>query len=450
MQATMKTNRRKRGSAGFTLTEILIAMFILALGMMGVMSLFPVGLDATTRAINNNAVFLASQTAFAQVNYMVNTSEAFDYRLRRPYFVVSPVRPQTPTWVAFELGDYRAMAQYPIRWNDRTGYYLNVISGTCAGQTRRIISAQEYDIMINRDTPFLNPEGNPCPLDATSCFTITRWALPRTAGSCRMARVAASSAAAISAKEIGTEYATKWDLNEFTPGSNPVVDDRFFVVFVSGMAKGKVCPVTGQSGASAIFVTAGVFSPADPVNGWLSSAGDSSSRVRVNDAFMILGNKEVDSVFPFNPLNPSRPSNFGTQSAGPDVGPNDNTVDQTVPFGATRLDYYNLSGGMSDLRYVYPNCQYSYAVIMSNFDDPNDSNAHSLGRGGWQQFWYQQPIPIPRDAFDPTTMGHERSAAMGARVDVLVFSNYDYYKRLEDQAPSTLVGTSTTAISSFF
>lgn len=55
----------KRSRTGFTLVEILIAMTVLLVGLVGILALFPVGLDATRKAIeDSNAAFIA-ESAYA-------------------------------------------------------------------------------------------------------------------------------------------------------------------------------------------------------------------------------------------------------------------------------------------------------------------------------------------------------------------------------------------------
>lgn len=43
----------RRSTSGFTLIEILLALAVLAIGMVGILALFPVGLDNSKRAIND-------------------------------------------------------------------------------------------------------------------------------------------------------------------------------------------------------------------------------------------------------------------------------------------------------------------------------------------------------------------------------------------------------------
>ena len=140
----MITNVRKQLTAAFTLTEILIAMFILSMGILGIMSLFPVGLDATNRAINNQVVYLAGQTAAAQVNCMVNVSEIFDYRNRQPCFRVYNA---TATSISFDATYPWASGGSQLQWQQpftgsvsRNGYYLRMTSGSWAGQFAKITS----------------------------------------------------------------------------------------------------------------------------------------------------------------------------------------------------------------------------------------------------------------------------------------------------------------------
>jgi hypothetical protein len=402
-------------------------MFILALGMVGVMSLFPVGLDATTRAINNQVVCLAAQTGFAQVNYMVNTSEVFDYRTRKPFYRASASQ-SSDTSVYYDLGDGRASWQSWMgdpyaspgtgRMNTKVGYYIFVNAGVGAGQVRRIVGFATNRIDINAS--FMDAEGNAIRLDGSSTFVVSKWALPRVPGSRRAALVDAAGGGSISAKSAdsplpgsGSPLYCNWMADEFAPTRNM----QFFVVFLSGLARGKVLPVTGQSGTTGLSVMDGPFSPSD-------STVSALSRVRPNDAFLILGTKDVSPVFPFNPDNAADISNFGQGN---------NLPDQTIPFGASRLRDITNTAAISA-------SPYSYVVILSNAEGANLGQSAMVGN----------TIPVPMDAFSPLVLGREQSIAPGARADVLVFLNYDYNEPIQNQFPGALIGTSSATIPSLF
>ena len=409
----MMTNVRKQLTAAFTLTEILIAMFILSMGILGIMSLFPVGLDATNRAINNQVVYLAGQTAAAQVNCMVNVSEIFDYRNRQPCFRVYNA---TATSISFDATYPWASGGSQLQWQQpfagsvsRNGYYLRMTSGSWAGQFAKITSTGSNSIGVTWLTLGLST-----PPEPGSTFVVTKWALPRTPGSPRAARVVSAGGSSITAKRPDCPENLTWSPN-WTPGEfNPpsvAVDGRYFVVFTSGMAKGKVVLLMSNT-ENTLSVTPGAFSATESSTDWFSS------RVRLNDTFLILGTNEVDSVYPFGGLPDGR------VSAGSDA---------TLPFGAARRNVADPA--------AVPACPYSYAIILS---DPVDMNPPSTTGTRLA------PIPIPFDAFDPAGTRRERAAPQAARVDVLVFLNYDYSLSVQDQSPLSLIGISSASVASFF
>lgn len=52
---------------GFTLIEIIIALAILAVGLVGILSLFPIGFDAARRSVNSTQAALYSREKLEQV-----------------------------------------------------------------------------------------------------------------------------------------------------------------------------------------------------------------------------------------------------------------------------------------------------------------------------------------------------------------------------------------------
>ena len=58
---------RRRGRSGFTLIEVMIAMFILGIGMIMVITIFPVGADWTRQATDNSISQVVAQNALAVI-----------------------------------------------------------------------------------------------------------------------------------------------------------------------------------------------------------------------------------------------------------------------------------------------------------------------------------------------------------------------------------------------
>jgi prepilin-type N-terminal cleavage/methylation domain-containing protein len=57
--------------AGFTLIEILIAMTILLVGLVGILALFPVGLDATRKSVEDSNSAIIAESAYASLRTAV-------------------------------------------------------------------------------------------------------------------------------------------------------------------------------------------------------------------------------------------------------------------------------------------------------------------------------------------------------------------------------------------
>ncbi|MBM4045979.1 MAG: hypothetical protein FJ279_12755 [Planctomycetes bacterium] len=58
-----------KSASAFTLTEVLIAVFILAIGLVGILSLFPVGIDAVSKMVSASNSAAIGQTAIATLEY---------------------------------------------------------------------------------------------------------------------------------------------------------------------------------------------------------------------------------------------------------------------------------------------------------------------------------------------------------------------------------------------
>ena len=128
---------RHRSAQGFTLTEILIAVFVLSVGLLGVISLFPVGLDATARTISSvnaevcaksiaNALRISSTDGGATLLGSFNVAEDFaDTSTNRcyPYQGVPDDTNGPPRHNDNENAPYDAIMDFP----DRPSYSSNVV-----------------------------------------------------------------------------------------------------------------------------------------------------------------------------------------------------------------------------------------------------------------------------------------------------------------------------------
>ncbi len=79
MNPTKHNAARGRGcvdsDAGFTITEVLIAVFVLAIGLIGVISVFPVGIKATRSTLDSSSAAAAVNTAVATLQYQLDSSD---------------------------------------------------------------------------------------------------------------------------------------------------------------------------------------------------------------------------------------------------------------------------------------------------------------------------------------------------------------------------------------
>jgi prepilin-type N-terminal cleavage/methylation domain-containing protein len=91
---------------GLTLLEVLIAIFIMGIGMLGILAMFPVAADMLGRAINNNQMAEGMVGARSvQDNFDIITSE-FSYLLRKAptYQIGTPNDPDAQTSSTYKSG----------------------------------------------------------------------------------------------------------------------------------------------------------------------------------------------------------------------------------------------------------------------------------------------------------------------------------------------------------
>src|SRR3990172_2436977 len=80
----MYHKHNKSNQLGFTLIEILIAIFILSIGIVGVMALFPVGIHQTDKIFKTTLGAISSETpvAYALYKYPAESTGSTDHNIR--------------------------------------------------------------------------------------------------------------------------------------------------------------------------------------------------------------------------------------------------------------------------------------------------------------------------------------------------------------------------------
>jgi len=130
--------RRHNPVSGVTLIEVVIAIFVLSVGVMGIMSLFPAGYKLTSRSLERSISALAARHALARLAGFI-TSSAFTPP--QPCQISEAERVGTVSGVnrgslvVRVLGD-----QKPSSWGSLSGFYIVMTSGTAEGHIYRISS----------------------------------------------------------------------------------------------------------------------------------------------------------------------------------------------------------------------------------------------------------------------------------------------------------------------
>lgn len=366
---------------GFTLIEILMAMFIMALGVVGVMSLFPVGLGAVTSAMDSTMSTIIGQNAFAQMQCYMNTSETFDCGMGHPLSGGSvwrrfrpPSRSMVLQWVSDgrdQFRYWRLYGNYVEQQHNLSGYYVRFVKGPGAGQVRRIAAASGNTVTI--DTTYEGrlgrlPEGLKVNV---SKLIITRYGFPMKWKPPRLAKVASVSGSRVNAASInGTDRDPRteelgWSGGEWDGG-------KYFILFTSGKGRGRLLRVSG--GVSLNVNTGGV----DLVN---------EDGVAKGDTFVILGCADLKPcTFPPN-IGESDDSQFNNRFQTPPV----------VPYYTSPRTYASKieNGGQGEPEPA----EYSYLCIISTGDTPR-----------------------------PPTGSEDTGTARTARIDVIVFRGYEMDK----------------------
>ena len=145
-----------------TLVEILIALFIFLLGILGVLSMFPVAMRTAADSMGSARGVILARSALAQITA--------DARVR---YALNAANDDTCVITAITATSLDGAG---VAWtNDQwIGYYVTLIDGPCQWQSRRITDNTNVQLTVT-------PNWNPLPLVGNS-FVITRLGLPAPQG----------------------------------------------------------------------------------------------------------------------------------------------------------------------------------------------------------------------------------------------------------------------------
>jgi len=130
-------DRPRKTLSGVTLLEVVIAIFVLSVGVMGIMSLFPAGYKLTSRSLERSISALAAHHALARLAGFITSSS---FEPPRPCRVSEVERLGTvkeihrTSLVVRVLGDEK-----PSSWpSSLSGFYIVMTSGSAEGHLYRI------------------------------------------------------------------------------------------------------------------------------------------------------------------------------------------------------------------------------------------------------------------------------------------------------------------------
>ena len=130
---TTHPSRHRVGEDAFTLTEVLISVFVLAIGMIGVISVFPVGIDAATRTLDSSTAALAAGTAVAELQSQQQMSNYVGLATSLTGYPDATDATQTESVGSTKYKWNAVLSPVPSSWGD---------VAVSAGSTRRMVLAQ--------------------------------------------------------------------------------------------------------------------------------------------------------------------------------------------------------------------------------------------------------------------------------------------------------------------
>ena len=306
--------------AGFSLIEILIAMFIFSIGVLQIMAIFPIAIYSGTKAINQVEGHLLGQTALAVFQYELITPLAggvVDTGSTSANIVVAG----SPSW-------------YLNQWQ---GYFVTALLQGTAGRETAPIGAD-----ADADPTTLSTSLSVAPAVGSN-FTITRRAWPPAATTLEV-RECRVNDFDTSARRIRAEYpighpnegstVTSWVVNRW---------QNHFVVMLSGRAERKVYKIAGSDAAGNLIIDGAAS----------TEVNFEKDRLAKGDRFFIAGH--ATSGYP-----DTIPGYFGTPNPSPANVPRRQTALSSLN-GDFRCSIYYDDSGTWKARYVERDVEYPLA-----------------------------------------------------------------------------------------
>jgi len=168
------TRLRAQRRRGVTLIEVVISLFVLTIGIVGILSLFPTGYRLTRRAVERSISALAARHALARVYGRINSIRA-PKAADEPLAKVEDARRvgTIRTVASTTLQCYVTGNQSPL-WPSLAGYFIVMTSGVADGHIYPIASNSADTISVGSSVRFntLATDRQYEPVRVGDCFAI--------------------------------------------------------------------------------------------------------------------------------------------------------------------------------------------------------------------------------------------------------------------------------------
>jgi len=141
---------------GVTLIEVVIAIFVLSIGIVGILSLFPTGYRLTRRAVERSISALAARHALARVYGRINDIKApsMDPSTEPLAAVEEARRVGTIHAVTSNTLQCRVLGNQNPSWGNLAGYFIVMTSGVAGGHIYPIASNTGDTITVGSGVRF--------------------------------------------------------------------------------------------------------------------------------------------------------------------------------------------------------------------------------------------------------------------------------------------------------